>query len=141
MTEYNIIDELEVKENQEFEKASRGVRFINLLIDYIFIIFIMVLTSPFIFSSEDLDTGISSYLISALYIFLYYFIFEKMTNGKTLGKYITKTRAIDLDGEMLSTSQFFQRNLMRLMPFEVFSIFGNAPWHDSVADSQVIKEN
>jgi uncharacterized RDD family membrane protein YckC len=65
---------------------------------------------------------------------------EGSAKGKTLGKLITGTRALKMDGGNLTWKVAFMRSLCRIVPFEAFSAFGGNPWHDRWTDTIVVKE-
>jgi uncharacterized RDD family membrane protein YckC len=69
---------------------------------------------------------------------VYYTLCEKLFKGYTLGKLITGTKAVRLDGSALRFKDALLRSLRRMVPFEVFSGFGT-PWHDSWTNTTVIK--
>lgn len=149
----NILADIE--QDIATEPASVGERFLNFLIDvFVFYAVMMVVGMAFglIFAStgEDID---NSFLIRddggslALQYLFYYGIFlgvytllEGAAKGKTLGKLITGTRAIRVDGNDLTWKDAFLRSLCRIVPFEAFSAFGGNPWHDRWTNTQVIKE-
>ena len=140
MENHTIIDATEINEAKEIIIASRGIRFLNFLIDYAIIFVLVLFTGPFLFGMEMISDALVSRLIFVLYFIGYYFILEKATNGKTLAKYITRTRAIKENGGNATTWDFLKRSLVRLIPFEPFSIFGDQAWHDSIPDMVVVKE-
>ena len=70
--------------------------------------------------------------------FLYFFLWEKFSEGKTPGKYITGTIVISTDGQKPTTKQYLSRSLYRIIPFEAFTFFGSDGWHDSMSDTRVI---
>ena len=138
-----------------FTQASRGERFINYLIDNLLMNFAlsyvtgMVVGSigaaiaPEFMSSLVSDGGIMnllllSYLIGIFNYIIYYTLCEKFFKGQTLGKLITKTRAIRTDGEELTFKDALLRSLSRLVPFEPFSGFGDL-WHDTWTNTMVVK--
>ena len=136
-----------------FTQASRGERFANYLIDNLFMRFALTyLTSmvvgailgaidPEFISSVLYDTWnlvLLSLLIGIFNYLLYYTLCEKLFKGQTLGKLITKTQAIRADGEELTFKDALLRSLSRLVPFEVFSGFGD-PWHDTWTKTMVVK--
>jgi uncharacterized RDD family membrane protein YckC len=138
----------------QYQEASNGQRFLNLLIDVLLMRYVlswgvgyvlgMVLAKFFPeFLIAILDEGFEyyliSYIISALTITLYYTICEKLFNGYTLGKIITGTRAIRENGEELRFKDALLRSLCRLVPFEWFSGFGYRPWHDTWTNTVVVK--
>jgi len=130
--------------------ASTGKRFANFLIDYIMILillivllalYVIVTKSPNILNNTE-DAMYNVIFISG-YV-LYYFVCEFFFKGKTIGKLITKTRALSEDGNLLTPKQAILRSLSRLVPFETISIFfgngGNLTWHDKWTDTIVIDE-
>jgi uncharacterized RDD family membrane protein YckC len=133
-------------------RASTGKRFANYIIDIIFfyiLVFILGIVMAFVTPSslEGLDesTSASSLMLNLLSIVLLVLMFgglEALLKGKTIGKLITGTRAVNLDGSPISAGQAFGRALSRLVPFEPFSAFGNPcnPWHDRWTDTMVIDE-
>jgi uncharacterized RDD family membrane protein YckC len=71
--------------------------------------------------------------------FIYYFLWEKLSNGRTIGKYVTNTRVISTDGADLTTQQVLYRSLCRMVPFDALSFLGGGNgWHDSWTDTRVI---
>lgn len=74
---------------------------------------------------------------------LYMSVVEALLKGKTVGKYITGTRAVTVTGFSINAKTAFTRGLIRIIPFEQFSILFNpsAPWHDKWSNSIVIDEN
>src|SRR6185436_13626318 len=96
--------------------ATRGTRFANLFIDYVFTIIgmfvLMVLIGP------KNAGGLISYPV----MIGYYLFFEGIF-GATPGKMITKTRVVRLDGGKPSFGQIVGRTLSRFVPFEPFSFF------------------
>jgi uncharacterized RDD family membrane protein YckC len=138
----------------EYDEASNGQRFLNYLIDNLFMQFavsfattyllmqLLLATSPdtaYDWFGDDVSYA-AVYTISLLNHLAYYTFCEKLFRGHTLGKLITGTRAIREDGEELTFKDAFLRSLSRLVPFEAFSIwFGNGLWHDSWTKTKVIK--
>jgi uncharacterized RDD family membrane protein YckC len=141
-----------------YEQASTGQRFLNYLIDALFMQYglsfltgmvvakIVMAFSPetaydlFVTRADSMDIIIAFYLVGILNYLLYYTICEKAFKGKTLGKLITGTKAIREDGSELKFKDAFFRSLSRLVPFEPFSIwFGDGLWHDRWTKTMVIK--
>ena len=134
-------------------EATTGQRFLNWLIDNLLMQFALSYASGIlwgiflgVFFPEFLDGLVegsgSYYLLTFLiaytnYLF-YYTLCEKAMQGRTLGKLITGTKAVRLNGDPLTLKDAFMRSLVRIVPFEAFSGFGT-PWHDSWTDTTVIK--
>jgi len=141
---------VDLEEELILTPASAGLRFANYLIDiivYYAIVFIAgMIMSPFIMSMETGgEYGSNGFEFASFFIalgsyFLYYFLMEGATKGKTVGKLITGTRAISNDGTPITWKQAAIRTLIRFIPFEVFSTFGGFPWHDTWAQTITIKD-
>ena len=81
-------------------------------------------------------------LLYLLLFVLYMFGTEALFKGKSLGKLITGTRAVNEDGSDISAKTALLRGLSRIVPFEAFSALGNPsyPWHDKWTNTYVIDE-
>lgn len=135
-----------------YERSSAGKRLANYLIDlvlfYIVLFvsgFILALLSPTfvgLVTAERSDFGLLDRLITLLLYAVYMSAVEALFHGKSLGKLITKTKAVNLDGSQISTAQAFERGFSRAVPFCVFSAFGNPcnPWQDRWTNTMVINE-
>ena len=140
----------ELRENLYEQPATGGQRFLNYIIDIIFfyIVVIAFTTIALLVIGDDAlnenSSGISSlteYLISyTIYVGLYTF-FETTTKGRTIGKMVTKTRAVRMDGSILTFYDALKRSLVRIIPIDAFSALAGSPWHDRWTDTKVIKEN
>ncbi len=123
--------------NRDFKPeqlASKGVRFINFIIDSLIIVGI----------TKYLDGDIKKGVVYIFTFLLYYSAFEWFLNGKTIGKLITKTRAIKDNGEFLTLKEAFARSVLRLIPIESFVClitdyaYG---WHDRWTNTIVIPDS
>ncbi|RZM18236.1 MAG: RDD family protein [Pedobacter sp.] len=162
MEDHQLSDELE--SIITYEPATNWQRLANLLIDNIVMNLTIDYAISFIVTSiagsinpdwvknfdkfDDLNAIsesllpllLISFLIGLINTLLYYTLSEKALRGQTLGKMITGTRAIRVDGGELSFKDAFLRSLVRLVPFEVLSIFFQGkPWHDEWTKTTVIK--
>ncbi|QQV01551.1 MULTISPECIES: RDD family protein [Chryseobacterium] len=137
----------------EYNKASIGIRFINFVIDRIVIYILFFLFGLFsaglfeFFGVEffiDITYQLASLskfediLITLATYLVYIFIMEYFTKGRTLGKYITGTKVMSLDGSNPRFYQYLIRTLSRIVPFDALSFFGVNGWHDSWSDTRVI---
>ncbi|MCW3073292.1 MAG: hypothetical protein JWP69_361 [Flaviaesturariibacter sp.] len=134
------------------EQAGSGKRLANYLIDLIsfyaifFIIgMIWAIISPE--TIEELDTESTGFnlldrLLGLVLYGLYMFVIEALFKGKSLGKLITGTRAVNEDGSTISTKTALLRGLSRMVPFNAFSALGAPPypWHDRWTNTYVIDE-
>ncbi len=146
----SVFDEFEAERN--LASAGNWTRFANYLIDvigmYIFIIILGVIMyvlsdlvgSPSTGWLNDVGT-LMSYLITFLSGMIYYTLMEYFTGGRSLGKLITKTKVITLDGDRPDFRTVLIRSLCRHIPFDSLSFFGStdAGWHDSISKTRVVK--
>lgn len=138
-----------------YQHASTGQRFLNYLIDGVVVqyglAFLVMMLFAWVLSVAAPDTAyelfsdennISLLMVSYTIIFinylLYYTLCEAYCKGYTLGKLITGTRAIRLDGGNLKLKDALLRSLSRMVPFEPFSGFSD-PWHDTWTKTAVVK--
>lgn len=132
-------------------QASLGKRFANHLIDLVayfllgmvlaFVLAIVVsLLAPQALNFLGSGNKLVEYGFAYLVIFIYYLIMESAT-GKTLGKYITRTKVVDENGNVPSFSTILVRSACRLVPFDGLSfIFSeDGGWHDRWSKTKVIE--
>lgn len=67
---------------------------------------------------------------------------EAFFKGKSFGKLITRTRAVNLDGSAMTIRTAMLRALSRSVPLEAFSALGSPcnPWHDKWTKTMVMDE-
>lgn len=142
----------EIQQQNPVTYATTGQRFANFIVDSIVIriaaiiinVGIMILIQQF--APDINETNSVGYVLFLLltsfstYILFYTFL-ERLANGKTLGKLITKTRVVREDGQPLTWKDTLIRSLCRLVPFETFSALSGYPWHDKWTKTIVVKED
>ena len=133
-------------------QASGGKRFANYIIDLLSFYalalsvgLVLVLANPATIDSlndESLGFNILDRLITLVLYGLYMFAIETVFKGKSLGKLITGTRAVNEDGTNVSAKAALFRGLSRAVPFNALSALGNPayPWHDKWTNTYVIDE-
>lgn len=151
-----LLDHIEEQSLIEIVPASRGQRFANYCVDLlmtyilgaaigILIAFVLLYTG----NEDKVDAWSNSnsnrledYLFGFITTILYYTFFEFTTGGKTVGKYVTKTRAITSDGQKMDFATVLARSCCRVVPFDAFSFLGDdaSGWHDKWSKTLVIKE-
>lgn len=149
---------LDVEQEIYLEPASKGARLLNYIIDILVFyaltfvfgiiwgIYMMANNSTIIQepANGELRGGATFQLTLLLAPFLlllaYYTLMEAFTKGRTIGKFITGTQAVSMDGSNITFRQAFIRSISRFVPFEAFSAIGYTPWHDRWADTVVIKK-
>ena len=135
-----------------YVRASIGKRFANYVVDvlaFYFIIFIVAIILAVIFPSpmEDFTNKPELGLLERFFLLVFYAVYmsvsETLLNGKSLGKLVTKTRAVNLDGSRITSKIAFERGFSRAVPFCALSAFGNPcnPWQDRWTDTMVVNDN
>ncbi len=153
-TEHNLLEEPAVI----LVPASVAKRLLNYFIDvFIFsflVSFLLMAVAPVyplmnkIMQKQPLDLS-DQFAIWFVYG-LFMSIMESLLKGKSIGKYITGTRAVDENGLPVSSQTAFLRGLIRFIPFEQisainigfnpFGLLPPNPWHDRWSKSIVIDE-
>jgi uncharacterized RDD family membrane protein YckC len=134
-------------------QAGGWTRFGNLILDSIFFnicqaVFMAIYgmfeseTARLTHTEGDMGYFWGRVLTQVLLSLFYYFAFETLTGGKTIGKYLTGTRAVNEDGTRISTKTALLRSLIRMIPFEFLSALGSPcyPWHDRWTKTYVVDE-
>jgi uncharacterized RDD family membrane protein YckC len=133
-------------------KASIGKRLGNYIIDlasFCIIILLIEVTwavlSPASIGNINDDTSGFNLLDILIILFAYGLVMgviEGITKGKSLGKLITGTRAVNEDGSTISFQTAMFRGLCRAVPFNQLSALGSPsyPWHDKWTNTEVIDE-
>ncbi len=134
-------------------KALKGARFLNYIIDLIFYIIVYTLFITTIQVIEELifdDYYITDFINSMptifdrispyLFYFLVNFIFEKYTNGRSIGKIITGSKVVMIDGSEPTTKDYLIRNLCRVIPFDALTFLGSNGWHDKISKTTVVNK-
>ena len=139
-----VISEKVAKKKVDSNVVNSGTRFVNFLIDII-IWFILAFILSFIIDLfiQPTDQGIITlfgyFLIFGTFI-AYYAIME-MKFQKTVGKFITKTKVVKMDGTKPENSDIIARTFCRLIPFDRLSfLFTKNGFHDSLSKTKVIKD-
>lgn len=132
-------------------RATAGQRLANYIIDIIAFYVLMIvlgiligLFAPSLLDSFETGPGFSfiDRIVSLFLYALYMFAVGAIFKGKSLGKLITKTRAVNTDGSQINATKALQRGFSRAVPFCAFSALGTPcnPWQDSWTDTMVIDE-
>lgn len=133
--------------------ASHGTRLANYLIDYVcqlvlLLAFMIAFTVvALIFGNDDILTRIENmnkieeYGLAIVMILVYYNVFE-IFFSRTIGKFITKTIVVNINGEKPDSQEILVRSLCRLIPFDGFSFLGPSArgWHDTISKTYVVKK-
>ena len=128
----------------EPKTVSRGIRFVNFIVDLIVFAIIASTLLFIIHSTTDLyndENRVANRIFSLLIYFLYYLIFETLLKT-TPGKLVTKSRIVEENGETPTNSSIALRSILRLIPFEPLSIFfskNKSCWHDRFSKTKIIR--
>lgn len=137
--------------------ASKSNRFTNYIVDVIFFVaiffsFVFLLTYFYYATAED-TTAVDAYLnkeeeinpfldrlVTSIVVALVYFLMEFLTKGRSIGKYITKTKVVKEDGSLPTALDYLKRSFSRIIPFEAFSFLGADArgWHDTISKTYVV---
>ncbi|MDX6182721.1 RDD family protein [Flavobacterium sp. Fl-77] len=124
--------------------AGTSVRGINFFIDItaIFIIYtIVVCTAHYGFKVVSPRQILFINRTTIITAFLLYFIVGETLFQKTLGKIITKTKVVNLEGQKATLLDIIVRTFCRLIPFDGISyLYTLNGFHDKVSKTVVIKE-
>ena len=153
LSETGTLEQAYAAPTYELVQASTGKRFANYLIDVLFfymiiifwVIIVAVISPATVEGMDDNDNVFGSFWDRILGLLAYAVIMsliEGIFRGKSIGKLITGTRAVNADGTDLSFGKAFERGFSRAVPFVVFSAFGKPcyPWHDKWTNTYVIDE-
>jgi uncharacterized RDD family membrane protein YckC len=131
--------EREKKQKTDSNVAGSGIRFLNFLIDFIvWLVIAAIFTFP-LSANNDLQMLLGYTIMLATFIG-YYAIME-IKFQKTIGKFLTKTRVVKLNGEKPETSDIISRTFCRLIPFDRLSfVFTKNGIHDFLSKTKVVKD-
>ncbi|HSI69727.1 MAG TPA: RDD family protein [Gillisia sp.] len=119
-------------------------RFLNFIIDILILLVLTYLLSLFVdlfIQTSDQDLlQLYGYLFMFGSFFAYYAVMEIMYQ-KTLGKFITKTKVVKVDGSRPETSDIIGRTFCRFIPFDRISfLFTKTGIHDYLSKTRVVKD-
>jgi uncharacterized RDD family membrane protein YckC len=144
----NLLDDVSV----DLVQASSGTRFANLLIDRLILyalwrfilgpLAVNMIISMGLYTYDRVGLWVELYLFAVVFDVMIIAIQEATMGGKTFGKLITRTRAVNENGTPIDFRKALMRSLSRAVPFEAFSALGAPcyPWHDRWTGTLVIDE-
>jgi len=135
-------------QNPKHYLATKGDRFLNLIIDRIVILAIYVIVGVFLFRRSDLQSDRTYSMIGIYYFNLFFFVIVyysvmEAVWGKSVGKMLTKTKIVTTSGKRPELISILGRSLCRYIPLEPFSVlFSDLPqgWHDSIPRILVVDD-
>ncbi|MDO7174239.1 RDD family protein [Mariniflexile sp. AS56] len=138
--------EKEQKQKVDSNVVGSGIRFVNFIIDFFvwlilaFIIsFIIGLFIPVTAESQ----GILTLFVYALFFgtFIAYYAILEIKFQKTIGKFVTKTKVVKMNGEKPENGDIITRSFCRLIPFDRISfLFVKNGIHDYLSKTKVVKD-
>ncbi|WP_225585118.1 RDD family protein [Flavobacterium sp. MDT1-60] len=137
-------------ENQVIKKIENNtvgarIRFVNFIIDFIVIFILYCIIVPVLETFLPLvgRAQLSIYRLGSLVFFVaLYYIPLEYGFQKTLGKIITKTKVVTLEGNKPELIDIISRTFCRLIPFDRFSFFySRNGFHDAISRTKVVKDN
>lgn len=147
-----VIDVLE--SGSVFVMAGKRRRLVNFIVDGVLALVFIILVGVILFelfynwgieieedSKEETIMGVFLFLLGILF----YTVQEYALKGKTIGKYLTKTRAVTVDHTRMGFWVCAKRNTIRLVLLGVdpFTFLGRraSGWHDLLSHSKVVLDN
>jgi len=131
-------------DNIKSNTVGAGTRFLNFIIDLfvwsIIITIISIIIEPFITTTDKLTYNIIAYLLIFGSYVAYYSIME-IKFQKTVGKFLTKTKVVKMNGEKAENLDIVARSFYRLIPFDRISfLFVKNGIHDFLSKTNVVKD-
>ncbi len=160
MEELDILD-LDIDgPNKKHPLASHGKRFVNVLVDGIILSIINNFISAILIPQPELaydpvfesytynvepdwNMMVLSFIVSILFQVLAYTVMEHNLQGRSIAKFMTRTKVLSEDHTTPTFRQIHIRSWCRLIPFEAFSFLGKKPtgWHDTISKTIVVDES
>jgi uncharacterized RDD family membrane protein YckC len=150
---YHEDEELKNKEQENKvirNIASQNKRLANYLLDLVFIILFSIGFGIFLAIVLSILAPSSLYLLderSRLMGFFFnfiagmiYFVTLESLTGRSVAKFITKTKVVDVNGNKPAFGVVLLRSLCRFIPFEALSFLGSdvSGWHDTISKTTVV---
>ena len=105
--------------------ASVGKRVVGAIIDIIVLFIVMIIFSFLFGTSEGSSFGVSGFAAFILYLLWFaYFVVLEVITGKTIGKYVVKTKVINESGGQISWGTSIVRNILRIVDGFFFYLVG-----------------
>ena len=135
----------EASEAFDIGKARAWARALHYIIDTIVVIALLSLLLIFSYEYLPIENQIVRVILDLGLIhlsFVGYYIFMEHTYQKTLGKFLTKTKVVTIDGQRTELSDIVRRTYCRLIPFDNFSfLIMKDGFHDSMSKTMVVKDS
>jgi len=138
------ITEKDDKQKTNSNTVGSGIRFSIFFIDsiawIILVSIVFFIIGSFVQSFNDGALTLLSYVLIFTTFIAYYAIME-IKFQKTIGKFITNTKVVKMDGSKPQNSDIMMRTFCRLIPFDRVSyLFAKNGIHDFLSKTTVIKD-
>jgi uncharacterized RDD family membrane protein YckC len=148
-SKFEEIKEVATAEKKQKEKVdsnvvSSGIRFLNFIIDFfvwlILATIISIIIGLFVQPTDQGIIQIFGYIL-IFGTFIGYYAIMEIKFQKTIGKFITKTKVVKMNGEKPENSDIISRTFCRLIPFDRISfLFVKNGIHDFLSKTKVVKD-
>lgn len=143
MYNYHKFVQSKIKE-VNYQLLSKSKRIINLLIDTMVVgiltLFVMIILDYAGINSKFISTKSNVKIIFIAIQICFYLILE-FTLNKTIGKFITHSKVVNLDFSKPNFFQLIIRTVIRFVPFEFLSFINMGKgWHDLLSKTLVIED-
>lgn len=144
----NVKEEKTIKRNHTAGVDENVVgsfsRFLNFIIDMVVWLILAFILSFIV----DLFVQTSDQVLLQFFVYIFifgtfiaYYAIMEIRFQKTVGKFITKTKVVKLDGSRPETSDIIGRTLCRFIPFDRISfLFTKNGIHDYLSKTRVVKD-
>lgn len=150
ISEFEKIKEQVTAEKKQKQKVKSnvvgsGIRFVNFLVDFIvWLVLAFIITfiiGLFIQPSDQAMISLFGYIL-IFGTFIAYYALMEIKFQKTVGKFVTKTKVVKMNGEKPTDGDIITRTLCRLIPFDRLSfLFVKNGFHDYLSKTKVVKDN
>ena len=127
----------------EEKLVPSSIRLVHSIVDLITLMILYFILASIVMLWFDLEQNKSTLpllLLMILSFFINYAVMELMFQ-KTVGKFITKTKVVTLNGDKPSVNDILIRTLCRLIPFDRLSfLFTKSGFHDKISHTTVVKD-
>ena len=139
----NSTNENIILEDVKLDIASNNSRVTNMIADTIIlnIIYYALITYSYEIYGADAE---SDPLLNLTFLLISFFLVYTVTEyffSKTVGKFISRTKVVNLDGTKPGLKNILSRTLCRLIPCEAFSfMFLQNGLHDKFSKTRVVND-
>ena len=134
--------DLPADQHEPAEIASKGRRFGTLVVDYLGYFaasFVIGIVMAALHLHLPRGSELFNFAFGMVVLVTYYLVFEGFW-GRTPGKFVFGTVVVDMKGGKPAFATLLGRTLCRFIPFEPFSFFGAAGWHDKFSKTRVVRK-